>query len=75
MKFKIKVSDICVVITKNRFFESFIILIIGLNCITLAQANNNVEETPLQANIELVFQVIYTIEMNLRIGSLGFVFN
>ena len=75
MRFRIKVSDVCTLITKNRYFESFIILIIGLNCITLAQSNNTVEETPLQANIELAFQIIYTIEMFLRVFSLGFVFN
>ena len=75
MKVKVKVSEVCIFITKNRYFEAFIILIIGLNCITLAQSDNTVEETPLQENIELAFQIIYTIEMILRIFSLGFVIN
>ena len=75
MRCRVKISDACIVITKNRYFESFIILIIGLNCITLAQSDNTVDETPLQANIELAFQAIYTVEMFLRIFSLGFVWN
>lgn len=62
-------------ITSSRYFEAFIILIIGLNCITLAQSDSTVEETPSQKNIEVAFQIMYTMEMTLRIWSLGFVFN
>ena len=62
-------------IVKTRYFESFIILIIGLNCITLAMSDSNKEETPTEAKIEIAFQVLYTIEMVLRVFSLGFVIN
>lgn len=75
MRFRVIVSDGATVITTNRFFEGFIILIIGLNCITLAQSDSTKEETVSQKNIELAFQFMYTIEMTLRIFSLGFVFN
>ena len=36
MKFRIYISDAAAKVTKSRYFEGFIILIIGLNCITLA---------------------------------------
>lgn len=62
-------------IVKNKQFEAFIILIIGLNCITLAMSDSTKEETEAEANIEIIFQVLYTMEMVLRICSLGFVIN
>ena len=46
MKFRIHVSDACLRFTSHEFFESFIILVIGLNCITLAQSDSTKEETP-----------------------------
>ena len=75
MKFRIIVSDTALLITSHRYFEGFIILVIGLNCITLAGADSTVEETPAQKNIDMVFNVIYTIEMFLRVFALGFVWN
>lgn len=74
MKMRIHVSDVAFIITSHRFFEGFIIFVIGLNCITLAQSDSTVEETEVDKNIDLVFNIIYTIEMFLRIFSLGFVF-
>ena len=62
-------------ITSNKAFEFLIILIIGLNCITLAQSDQTKEETKSEATIELTFQIVYTVEMFLRIFSHGFVFN
>lgn len=75
MRYRVHVSNFATMITSSRYFEAFIILIIGLNCITLAQSDSTVEETPSQKNIEVAFQIMYTMEMTLRIWSLGFVFN
>lgn len=73
MKFRVYIIEIASMITGNKLFENLIILIIGLNCITLAQSDSTKEETPVQKDIELAFQVVYTMEMFLRIFSLGFV--
>ena len=75
MKFRIHVSEASLQITSHRYFEGFIILVIGLNCVTLAQADANKEETPLEKRIDLTFNITYTIEMFLRIFSHGFVLN
>ena len=75
MKFRIIVSDTSFTITSSKYFEGFIILVIGLNCITLAGADSTKEETATQKNIDMVFNIIYTAEMFLRIFSLGFVWN
>ena len=75
IKFRIIVSDTSIKITSSKYFEGFIILVIGLNCITLAMADSTVEQTPLQNSIDLAFNITYTIEMVLRIFSLGFIWN
>ena len=49
------VNNACLFLTVNRYFESFIILVIGLNCITLAQSDSTKQETSLDATIELIF--------------------
>ena len=72
-KFIIHVSEACELITNHKFFEGFIILIIGLNCITLAQSDSTKEETNVEKNIDLIFNIIYTIEMVMRIFSMGFI--
>ena len=36
MKFRIHVSDASMMVTSSKYFEGFIIIVIGLNCITLA---------------------------------------
>lgn len=50
-------------------------MVIGLNCITLAQADANREETDVEKRIDFAFNITYTIEMCLRIFSNGFVWN
>ena len=45
MKVRIYISEASAKVTKSRYFEGFIILVIGLNCITLAQSDSSVEET------------------------------
>lgn len=75
MKCRIYISEFSLTITSSKYFEGFIILVIGLNCITLAGSDSTKEETPVEKNIDLVFNVIYTVEMFLRIFSLGFIWN
>lgn len=75
MKCRIHVSEMAHAVTSSKYFEGFIILVIGLNCITLAGSDSTKEETPTEKNIDLVFNIIYTVEMFLRIFSLGFVLN
>ena len=75
MTFRVYVTGTASIITGNKLFEGFIILIIGLNCITLAMSDSTTEETDLEKKIEIAFQVIYTAEMFLRVFSLGFVWN
>ena len=75
MKCRIHISDSASVITSSKYFEGFIIMVIGLNCITLAGSDFTKEETPAEKNIDLVFNIIYTVEMFLRIFSLGFILN
>ena len=41
----------------------------------MANSDTTKEETPAEKNIDLVFNIIYTIEMFLRIFSLGFILN
>lgn len=74
LKFRIHISELALTITSNRYFEGFIILVISLNCITLAQSDSTKEETPVEKSIDLVFNIIYTVEMFLRVFSLGFIF-
>lgn len=75
MKIRIQISEFANMITSSKYFEGFIILIIGLNCITLAGSDSTKEETPTEKSIDLIFNIVYTIEMTLRIFSLGFIFN
>ena len=75
MKVRIYVSEFSLHITSSKYFEGFIILIIGLNCITLAGSDTTKEETPVEKSIDLTFNIIYTIEMFLRIFSHGFILN
>jgi len=72
-KCKVHITDFASTITSSKYFEGFIILVIGLNCITLAGSDSTKEETPTEWTIDLIFNVIYTIEMLLRIFSLGFI--
>ena len=74
-KCRIWISDMAIIITSHRYFEGFIILVICLNCITLASGDATREETPTEKSIDLTFNIIYTAEMVLRIFSLGFIWN
>ncbi len=55
MRMKVYVTEFSTRITGSNMFENFIILIIGLNCITLAMSDSTKQETATEANIELAF--------------------
>lgn len=61
-------------ITFNSWFDKFIVLTIIANCTLLTISDPNEEETPEQAIAELVFLIIFTCEMVLKIIALGFAF-
>ena len=46
MNYQIHVSNAAIRVTSDKIFEGFIIMIIGLNCITLAGSDATKEETP-----------------------------
>ena len=75
IKFGIHVNEACTAVVNHRIFEGLIIVVIGLNCITLASADGSREETDTDKTIDLAFNIIYTIEMVLRIISMGFILN
>ena len=60
-------------ITFNVWFERFILCTILANCTLLTISDPNAEETPEQAIAELVFLIIFTMEMTLKTIALGFV--
>ena len=55
MRIRVYINNFACLVTQNRYFETFIILVIGLNCITLAQSDSTVEETDTQKTIGLIF--------------------
>ena len=55
MKVRVYITEASFIITSNQLFESFIILIIGLNCITLAMSDSTKDETQVEKDIELAF--------------------
>ena len=55
MKVRIYISEAASVITGHKAFEAFVILIIALNCITLATFDSTKEETEMEKNIEIAF--------------------
>ena len=55
MKLRIYISEIACIITGHKAFEAFVILIIALNCITLATFDSSKEESETEKNIEIAF--------------------
>ena len=58
--------------TINKWFERFILIVILANCCFLAMDNEVDIITEHTAQIDLVFLIIYTIEMVLKIIAMGF---
>ncbi|GLC45300.1 Caveolin-2 [Pleodorina starrii] len=73
-----RVRKACVLISHNKLFENFIFLVIICNCVTLALSSSRegFDGTPLGrvlSDIDWVFIAIFTLEMVLKIISMGFV--
>lgn len=69
----------CIWLSRSRYFESLILLVILMNCITLAMATSReqFDDTDLGkglAKVEYFFTAIFTLECTLKIVSMGFVF-
>lgn len=71
----IRVNTFALNIIKRRSFETITITIIMLNCVTLTMSKADQDPTKTETMIENIFQVLYTIEMVLKILGLGFIFN
>jgi hypothetical protein len=74
-RFFIHINMAATRVVKNRIFEYTIILIIAANCMTLTMQDNSQEPTTFDNYSETIFQILYTIEMVLKILSSGFIFN
>ena len=59
-------------IVMNPWFDRFILAVIVLNCIQLALDDPGEAQTELQFTGELIFLIIFTIEMFMRILAMGF---
>jgi Ion transport protein len=57
-----------------RWFDRFILLTILTNCVFLAMDDPNVPPLDYQIISDMVFQIIFTIEMTCKIIALGFMF-
>ena len=63
-------------IIKHSAFETTTIVVIILNCVTLAMEDPSQAEQPMwQQHLEVVFLALYTLEMVLKIVGLGFILN
>ena len=71
---KIYITMFAEAIINSAIFDYGVLTIIMLNCVTMIMTDANKEETDTEKKIELTFQVLYTIEMVLKILGLGFYF-
>ena len=73
-KFVVLLNMVSKAIISTSFFDNFTTMIILLNCITM-MLNNPIDPNPdpFFEYIEIVFLVLYTGEMVLKIMGLGFV--
>ena len=73
-KFIVLLNMVSKAIIKTTFFDNFTTCVILLNCFTMMM-NNPIDPNPPQffADIEVVFLVLYTAEMVLKILGLGFI--
>ena len=76
MKARVYYVRMCTMIISHSAFDTVSILVIVANTLTLAMEDPLAEEPdPALAQLDLVFQILYTIEMVLKISGLGFVMN
>lgn len=73
-KFIVLLNMVSKAIISTSFFDNFTTMVILLNCITM-MLNNPIDPNPPQffADIEIIFLILYTGEMVLKILGLGFV--
>jgi Ion transport protein len=72
---KATINYIAFTIIKHPLFESCTIIVIVINSLFLAMENPKIEvQSEMIQDGEIIFLVIYTIEMSLKILALGFVF-
>ena len=73
-KIKIYITMGAEAIIKHPAFETTSIIVIMLNCVTLAMEDPTASEvSDLDNTFETIFQVLYTIEMVLKIIGYGFI--
>ena len=73
-KLQIYITMAAEAIIDHRSFETTSIIIIMLNCVTLAMEDpTKAEVSDLDNTLETIFQVLYTIEMVLKIIGKGFI--
>jgi hypothetical protein len=78
MKSRIYINRSAIVITSHKAFEGISVFVIIVNSIFLALSDPLVpsNQTPVyQETADLIFQILYTIEMVLKILAKGFIFN
>lgn len=68
-------NKIILLVTKNPWFDRFILLIILLNTLFLALDQEVNIVTKYNEQIDFTFLIIYTVEMVLKIVALGFIMN
>jgi hypothetical protein len=73
-KVMILINMVANTIIIHPIFDFGVLFIIMLNCVTMITSDASKEETEAQKKIELIFQILYTIEMVLKILALGFLF-
>ena len=73
-KVMILINMVANAIIIHPIFDFGVLFIIMLNCVTMITSDASKEETEAQKKIELIFQILYTIEMVLKILALGFLF-
>lgn len=76
MKARVYYVRICSIIISHSAFDTISIFVIVANTLTLAMEDPLAEApNPALAKLDVVFQILYTIEMVLKISGLGFIMN
>jgi hypothetical protein len=75
-RIRIKINQTAYQIIKHKIFETICLLIIGYNCVVLAQSDpTSSYTTPAEETTDNVFTALYSTEMGLKIVGMGFLFN
>ena len=75
LKVKLQITMIAEAIINNTAFETISITVILLNCVTLAMEDpTQTEQSQVDIVSEWTFQILYTIEMCIKILGMGLIF-